>query len=126
MTPAADLVRGWLAHRKIEREATDSYVLPPLTARGPRDDVRRILPQIEPRYLLEAARSFGDFDRPVLIAWSKDDKFFPPVHADRLAASFPDARVEWIEDSRTFSSEDQPERLASLIAQFVAAPANVA
>ena len=120
------LAFGWLAHTKIEREATDSYVLPPLTARGPRDDVRRVLPQIEPRYLLDAARSFGEFAKPVLIAWSKDDKFFPLEHADRLAASFPDARVEWIEDSRTFSSEDQPERLAALIAEFVAAPAPVA
>ena len=117
---------GWLAHSKIEREASDSYVLPPLTAKGPRDDVRRVLPQIEPRYLLDAARRFGEFDRPVMIAWSKDDKFFPLEHADRLAASFPDARVEWIEDSRTFSSEDQPERLASLIREFVAAPAAVA
>ncbi len=117
---------GWLAHRKIEREATDSYVLPALTVRSSRDDVRRVLPQIEPRYLLDAARTFGDFEKPVMIAWSKDDKFFPLEHADRLAACFPDARVEWIEDSRTFSSEDQPERLTALIREFVGAPSAVA
>lgn len=119
------LAFGWLAHSKIDRDASDSYVLPPLSAKGPREDVRRVLPQIEPRFLLEATRSFGEFDKPVLIAWSKDDKFFPLEHADRLAASFPIARVEWIEDSRTFSSEDQPERLSSLIREFVAAPAAV-
>ena len=113
---------GWLAHRKIDRQATDSYVLPPITAKGPGDDVRRLLPQIEPKHLLDAAAKFGEFRKPVLIAWSEDDKFFPPPHADRLAAAFPDARVEWIADSRTFASEDQPERVAELLGGFAAAP----
>ncbi len=84
-----------------------------------------MLPQIEPRYLLEAAAKFGEFRKPVLIAWSEDDKFFPLEHADRLAAAFPDARVEWIADARTFSSEDQPERVAALVGEFAAAPAAV-
>jgi pimeloyl-ACP methyl ester carboxylesterase len=117
---------GWLVHRKMEREATDSYVLPPITAKGPRDDVRMVIPQIEPSYLLDAAAKFGEFEKPVLIAWSADDKFFPPAHADRLAAAFPDARVEMIADSRTFSSEDQPDRVAALVAEFAAKQATVA
>jgi pimeloyl-ACP methyl ester carboxylesterase len=117
---------GWLTHRPIEREASDSYVLPPLTEKGPREDVRRVLPQIEPSYLLEAASSFPRFEKPVLIAWSRDDKFFPLEHAERLARSFPNARLEWIEDSRTFSPEDQPERLAELIREFADAPAPIA
>jgi pimeloyl-ACP methyl ester carboxylesterase len=117
---------GWLAHDRIDREASDSYVLPPLTAKGPREDVRRVLPQIEPRYLLEAAASFPRFEKPVQIAWSRDDKFFPLEHAERLAQSFPNARLDWIEDSRTFSPEDQPERLADLIREFAEAPEKIA
>jgi pimeloyl-ACP methyl ester carboxylesterase len=117
---------GWLVHRKIDRQATDSYVLPPITMKGPGDDVRRVLPQFDPKYLLDAAAKFGEFRKPVLIAWSEDDKFFPPAHADRLAAAFPDARVEWIADSRTFSSEDQPERVAELVGEFAAKEAAVA
>ena len=120
------LAFGWLVHRKIDREATDSYVLPVLTAAGPRNDVRRLLPQIDPSYLLDATAKFGEFTKPVLIAWSEDDKFFPPPHADRLATAFPDARVEWIADSRTFSSEDQPERVAELVGAFAAEEAAVA
>ena len=114
---------GWLVHNRMEREATDSYVLPPITAKGPRDDVRRLLPQIDPSYLLDAAAKFGDFRKPVMIAWSEDDKFFPPAHAPRLAAAFPDARVETIANSRTFSSEDQPERVAALVGEFAAGEA---
>ena len=54
----------------------------------------------------------------MLIAWSRDDKFFPPAHGERLAALIPGARLEWIEGARTFSAEDEPERVAALIAGF--------
>jgi pimeloyl-ACP methyl ester carboxylesterase len=119
------LAFGWLVHRKIDREATDSYVLPVLTAAGPRNDVRRLLPQFDPGVLLDATAKFGSFKKPVLIAWSEDDKFFPPAHAERLAKAFPDARVEWIADSRTFSPEDQPGRVAELVGEFAPKPAAV-
>ena len=47
-------------------------------------------------------------------------------HAERLAKIVPDARVEWIDDSYSFVSEDQPGRLAELITGFVRQPAGVA
>ncbi len=49
----------------------------------------------------------------------KEDRFFPTRHAEELAAILPGARLEWIEDSYTFSPEDQPDRLAELLAGFV-------
>jgi pimeloyl-ACP methyl ester carboxylesterase len=58
----------------------------------------------------------------VLIAWAPEDRFFKFEHAERLAATIPDARLERIEDSWTYVSEDQPERLAELIAAFVREP----
>ncbi len=39
-----------------------------------------------------------------------------------MAADIPGARLEWIEDARTFSMEDQPEQLADLVAGFVREP----
>ena len=109
---------GWLSHEQIERPAEDSYVLPVLSEGFVRRDVRRLLSGIHHSQTLEAATRLSGFDRPVLIAWSADDRFFPTEHAERLAAILPDARLEWIENSRTFSPEDQPERLAELIAGF--------
>ncbi len=74
-------------------------------------------------YTTAAIEKLRSYERPVLIAWSRDDKFF---HAgERLAADIPGARLEWIENARTFSMEDQPERLAELIAGFVREPAAV-
>jgi pimeloyl-ACP methyl ester carboxylesterase len=113
---------GWLSKRPVEPAVSDSWVLPVLSDRGVRRDLQRVLAGIDVRYTLQAAQRLRSFDRPVLLAWSKEDRFFPAEHAERLAALLPDARLEWIEDSLSFSPEDQPERLAGLIRSFV--PAN--
>jgi pimeloyl-ACP methyl ester carboxylesterase len=44
---------------------------------------------------------------------------FPVRYAERLAATIPGARLQRIADSRAFVPEDQPERLAQMIAAFV-------
>ena len=109
---------GWLSNKPIDPEADDSYVLPVLT-RGPiRRDLRRVLAGIDPRYTIDAALKLTKWDRPTLIAWSANDRFFPPAHGERLAKLIPGARFELIENARTFSPEDQPERLAGLIEAF--------
>jgi pimeloyl-ACP methyl ester carboxylesterase len=113
---------GWLSKEPIEREAEDSYILPVLSQGGIRRDVRKLLSGLDPKYTLDAAARLTAFAKPVLIAWSSDDRFFPPSHAERLAKVLPNARLEWIEGARTFSPEDRPERLAELIGSFVREP----
>ncbi|KAB2386213.1 alpha/beta fold hydrolase [Actinomadura montaniterrae] len=110
---------GWLTRRPLPRPVTDSYVLPACVNHGVRDDLRRVLRGLDPRHTLAAAKRFGAFTSPVLVAWSERDRFFTAAHAERLATDFPDARLEWIPGARTFSPEDQPARLASAIAGFV-------
>jgi pimeloyl-ACP methyl ester carboxylesterase len=109
---------GWLMHSKLDSEAGDSYVLPVLTNAAVRKDTARFLGGLDASYLLDAAASFAGFDRPVTIAWSKDDKFFWAKNAERLAAAFPDSKLEWIEDARTFASEDRPDRVAELVSEL--------
>jgi pimeloyl-ACP methyl ester carboxylesterase len=113
---------GWLVKRPIDREAEDSYVYPAMSLPGIEADVKRFLRSIDKRHSNEAADRLKEFTRPALIAWSREDRFFKPAHAERLAADLPDARLEWIDDARTFASEDQPERVAELIAGFVREP----
>ena len=81
---------------------------------------------LDPRHTREAAARLHAFGHPALIAWASEDRFFPTRHAEELAASLPDARLEWVEDSYTFSPEDQPGPLAELIAGFVREPAATA
>jgi pimeloyl-ACP methyl ester carboxylesterase len=110
---------GWLTNEAIDREAEDSYVLPVLTRGEIRRDTRRFLNGFEPDVLLDAEAELTRWDRPALIAWSANDRFFPREHAERLAAILPQARLEWVEGARTFSPEDRPDRLAELIGAFV-------
>jgi len=108
---------GWLSHRRVEDEVLDHY-LGPLRDRALRRDGVKFLRAVSNHYTLEAAPLLRAFDRPVLLAWSADDRFFPIEHADRFADLFPDARTVILENSRTYVAEDQPEELARLIHRF--------
>jgi pimeloyl-ACP methyl ester carboxylesterase len=109
---------GWLAKRPIPDELTDAWMAPLLSNGAIRREIAAILKGISNRYTLEAARRFGEFGKPVLIAWAPEDRFFKLRYAERMVGAFPNARLERIEDSLTFVSLDQPERTASLIADF--------
>jgi pimeloyl-ACP methyl ester carboxylesterase len=109
---------GWLTNEPIEREADDSYVLPVLTRGEIRRDIRHFLGGFDTGVLLDAEAKLAEWDRPALIAWSAEDRFFPAEHAERLAAILPQARLEWVDGARTFSPEDRPDRLADLIGAF--------
>ena len=114
---------GWLVTRRIDREAEDSYLLAGITIPGIEQDLRRVIKGLDTRYTNEAADRLGQFEKPALIAWSREDRFFKPAHAQRLAQDLPKGRLEWIENARSLSPEDEPGRLAELIADFVRAPA---
>jgi len=116
------MVYGWLAKHGLDDAALDSYLRPVRESREVLRDLAKVARGIDPRLTLEAAERLRGFDRPVLLAWAPEDRLFPVAHAERLAALLPDARVARIDDAYTFVSEDQPERLAELIAAFVATP----
>jgi pimeloyl-ACP methyl ester carboxylesterase len=103
----------------IDPEVLDSWVRPYLGNADVRRDTVKFLKAISNRYTLEAAERLRNFDRPTLIAWAPEDRFFKFRYAERLADAIPDARLVRIENSRTFVSEDQPERLAEEIRAFV-------
>ena len=109
---------GWLAKRPMPKEVTDGYLDPVLHNAGSRRDVRKVLTTLGPRYTEEAAERFPQFDKPVLLAWAREDKVFPFAWAERLATIFPNATLEPIDDSYAFVPEDQPDRLVELIAAF--------
>lgn len=113
---------GWLSKRPLPDDVSDAFLEPALRDKRIRAEVAAILRGISPDHTRRAAAKFGEFDRPVLIAWATDDKVFPFAHAERLARAFPDARLEPIEDSYTFVSVDQPARTAQLIAAFAREP----
>jgi pimeloyl-ACP methyl ester carboxylesterase len=109
---------GWLTKRPVDDAVMDAWVEPILTDRGVRRDGGKLLRGISKRYTLEAAEQLRQFEKPVLLAWAPEDRFFKWRYAERLAEAIPNSRLERIEDSYSFVSEDQPERTAELIGEF--------
>lgn len=116
------LAYGWLLKRPIPDEVMDGWVLPALDDPGVMADLRRALAGLESTILLDNTPKLVSFAKPVLLVWSRDDKFFKVEHAHRLAAIFPDARVEELTDAYAFVSWDQPDRVAELVGAFAGSP----
>jgi pimeloyl-ACP methyl ester carboxylesterase len=111
---------GWVTSKPIEPAIMRSYTEPVRTNPGVRRDLARLLRAVDTRYTYEAAESLRGFDRPALVLWADDDKIFPREHGRRLAELLPQGRFELMPDSRTFIPEEQPERLAARVRDFVA------
>jgi len=116
---------GWVTKR-ADDALTASWIAPALADRQIRREIASVLKGISKRYTLEAAERFGEFTKPVLIAWAPEDRFFKLRYGERLAREFSNARLELIEDSYTFVPIDQPARTAELIAAFAREPAAAA
>ncbi|MBO0850561.1 MAG: alpha/beta fold hydrolase [Pseudonocardia sp.] len=109
---------GSLARTRIDQDRLTAWAAPALSDSGVRRDLERVLRGIHTRYTLRAAEELARFGRPILLAWGRHDRFFRPSYAERLAAEWPDARLEWIEESATFVPIDAPGTLSSLVADF--------
>ncbi|HEY2650390.1 MAG TPA: alpha/beta hydrolase [Solirubrobacteraceae bacterium] len=108
---------GALAHTDIDNLVAE-WVKPALTDRRVRNDLRRFTASLNRETTTRAAARLPQFTKPALVAWSADDAFFPREDGQRLADALPNSRLEVIENARTFSMIDQPDRLAELIAGF--------
>jgi pimeloyl-ACP methyl ester carboxylesterase len=113
------LTYGWATHAPIEPRIMDSYLTAARTDAGVRRDFCRFLRAADRRHMRRASEGVASFDRPALVAWGADDRFFPREHGRRLAELLPDGRFELVEDSRAFISEDQPEALVALVREFL-------
>jgi pimeloyl-ACP methyl ester carboxylesterase len=111
-------VFGWLSKRITDAE---SAALVRTLAQAPwaRRDLGKFLRGISPRLTRRAARRFADFQAPVLVLWSREDRLLPTRLAERLASDLPRARLEFVADAYTFSPIDAPEAVALAIDRLV-------
>jgi pimeloyl-ACP methyl ester carboxylesterase len=106
--------------RAVDPALLEAWLAPARSDRGIRRDTAKFFAGMNKRHTLEAAERFGDFEKPVLLAWAPDDRVFPIRHAEQLLEEFPHARLERIPDAATFVAIDQPQHLARLISEFIA------
>lgn len=107
---------GWVSKYPIPHDVIDRWV-GALRGPGVRRDVLKFLRAVSPRYTEEAARKLPGFGKPALVIWAPENRFFPMDHARRLAGLL-NAPLELVDDAWAFVAEDQPKRVAELIAKF--------
>jgi len=110
---------GPFTKTKLPDELLASWTEPVLEDAAIRRDTTKLVADMTKRYTLEAAARFSELRIPVLLTWGRDDGFFKPAQAERLAQGIPGAKLEWIDDAKTFLALDQPEELAERIAAFM-------
>ncbi|EHB57709.1 alpha/beta hydrolase fold protein [Mycolicibacterium rhodesiae JS60] len=111
---------GALAHTNLDA-LTAEWTRKAVRDRAITENLRRFTGSLSRQTTLDAAARLPEFTKPALIAWSADDAFFPQSDAQRLADALPHSRLEYIAGARTFSMLDQPDVLATLIAEFATA-----
>jgi pimeloyl-ACP methyl ester carboxylesterase len=56
---------------------------------------------------------------PTLLVWGREDKFIPPVYADKFAELLPEAELVWIDDAGHMLTLEAPAACAAEIHRFV-------
>lgn len=87
--------------------------------REARRDMATFIRGCRPALTHAAAEALESFPRPILLAWGRGDRLFPESDAEALHARWPTSDLAWIEDTKTFSMVDQPERLLALLRPFL-------
>lgn len=113
---------GLLTKHPLDPAASDSYALPCLRDEGVLRDTAKAMAGASTAAVRAAGAGLVEsWQRPVLLAWSREDPVFPLAHARRYADELPRAELVELEDSYSFTPEDQPAGLAAAIASFAGA-----
>jgi len=105
----------------IDRERMESFFGP--AARDPRvaADLVAAMAGFRPQLMLDAAGAIPKFDRPVLLIWGEECRFFTMGQARRLASDFPQATLVPVPGAKAWVPVDNPAAVAGAIAEFVPA-----
>jgi len=115
---AAPVAYGHLL--KHPTAASDSYALPASRDPGVLRDVAKAMASATTAPVQGAGEALiAHSDLPTLLIWSGEDEVFPVEHAARYADALVDARLVRIDDSYSFTPEDQPEAVATAIRSFL-------
>ena len=112
---------GLLVKHPLDQEASDSYALP--CARDPDvlHDTAKVMAGASTEVVHRAgATLIESWTKPTLLIWSSEDPVFPLEHARRYADALPNAELVEIDDSYSFTPEDQPAAVADALASFAA------
>lgn len=110
---------GGATKRPIPADVMAEYLRPLRTDPLVRKDFRRFLQALSPAYLAKYSPQLAGYDRPALVVWPREERYFPAEGASRLARTLPQAGLEFIDDSYAWAPEDNPVPLVKLLREFL-------
>ncbi|HXR60428.1 MAG TPA: alpha/beta hydrolase [Solirubrobacterales bacterium] len=108
------------ARTRIPDELIASWMRPAMEDAAVMRDLKKVTGGMNKRYTLAAAEKLRGSHLPIRLLWAPGDKFFPISYAERLAGEAGNAQIVQIPDAGTFVPLDQPQRVATEIAEFAA------
>jgi pimeloyl-ACP methyl ester carboxylesterase len=112
---------GGMSVRGIPDDILDGWFRPARGSRAIRRDFAKFATGTPDGATLACSERLRDIGRPALVVWAGQDRLMPREHGPQLAALLPQSRLVAIADSSTLVPEDQPERLARALSEFMAA-----
>ena len=113
---------GGMSVRGIPDDIGDGWFRPARGSRAIRRDFAKFAAGApDGPTLLAGSERLRDIGRPALVVWAGQDRLMPAEHGPRLAALLRGSRLVEIADSSTLVPEDQPERLARVLTEFLTA-----
>ncbi len=104
---------GTFADRSHLDGEFDEFFLRPIAEDAERRGAAvRFLASFDRRDVRELAAVHRRIDVPVQLVWGRDDPFFPVAWAEEMVDTFPDARLEVIDDAGLFCQEERPAEVA--------------
>ena len=104
-----------LTAQPVDEGLVTSMLQPALRNAEIRADLGAFVRGMDPVHTRDAARRLAEWSAPIVLAWSRNDRIFPPRDAQRLAALLPTATLQWIDNALTFSPLDRPDAVAHAI-----------
>ncbi|MFF4219136.1 alpha/beta fold hydrolase [Streptomyces nondiastaticus] len=111
---------GGMSLRGVPDDIMQDWFAPASRSKAIRRDFAKFATSAPGRETLLAwSEQLRGFDRPVLVVWATEDPLMPRAHGPRLAQLYPKGRLIEITGSSTLVPEDQPERLAAALTDFL-------
>lgn len=110
---------GWLTKRPMPAELMQDWFRALYADPAVMRDMAGFIAPMAPKLTIDAAERLRTFPRPALMAWAREDRFFPYSDGVKLAAMMPQGRVVPIDDAYTFVMWDQPSATADAVVDFL-------
>jgi pimeloyl-ACP methyl ester carboxylesterase len=115
------LKQAYYDKKKVTKDQVEAYA-GPIAAKGGRHALRQTAKQVIPKNIDEITAKYKTICVPTLILWGRQDKVIPLEIGEQLRSDIPNSRLELIDKAGHIPQEEVPEKVISLILEFMKNP----